>query len=141
MVMMGLGFGDCILEGILGPPLFFFFSLLSESSIVRVSFLLFEALTKYLALLRGILSWGYTKKKLTRLSSCLFLNSTLFHMVFQVYRMGAQVLSCCSGGKQQKETNLFSRGIWNRDLELKLSQEEKGIDATYHMGWYFSTGI
>lgn len=49
--------------------------------------------------------------------------------------MGAQILSCCSGGKQQKETNLFGSGIWNRDLELKLSQEEKGIDAAYHMGW------
>lgn len=67
-VIVGSGCGsDCILEGNIGTALFFsgflffLFFFLLPFALCECRFSLFEALTKYLALLGGILSWGYTK--------------------------------------------------------------------------------
>lgn len=71
-------------------------------------------------------------EKLTRLSSCLFLNSTLFHILFRVCRMSWGGVFIKKNPpheradfvllwreKKMKEMNLFGRGIWNRDLGIK----------------------
>lgn len=49
--VMGLGFGDCILEGILAPPFFFFLFFPSlPFYVVRVSFLFVRSIDKILSI-------------------------------------------------------------------------------------------